>query len=530
MRRSGLAEFIVKAAVTLGLLAFLLYKVDLKTTAMHVASAGLGSFAFAIFIILVLSALVSSRWKIILDIMQSPLSFLACWRLVVIGLFFNQTLPSSVGGDAVRIWLCSRLGKGVRTSAISVVLDRAFALISVGVCVWVALPLMLDGPAGTVAVLVSLLILLASAALFGFSAVVDRWSLPLHTAGGWLRTSIARVVSVLREMSFISLQLFRRPRAGATVLGISVVNQLALGFVVYIFVHALGAQISLGRTVLIFPLVMLLSMIPVSLGGWGVREASMVWVFGAVGVSAQDALAISILFGLANTAAGLPGGVLWLLDRRTKPAPDAGSEHPRIVGERELKISPWVTLVERKIQFVDDRSEVYHAVAQADYVAILAVTPDGRIPLVHQYRPALNRYTWELPAGMVDKGETAEQTCIRELSEETGLVAVRVHPLGTFAADSARLTNNVHSFLVETEAPRGNVAELEVSYVSFDELRERILSGDFDLQYHLGVLGLVSMRREWLGLLQPVHPNSRSLSSTRDAANSQDDPVVAPAS
>lgn len=78
-------------------------------------------------------------------------------------------------------------------------------------------------------------------------------------------------------------------------------------------------------------------------------------------------------------------------------------------------VSPWVRLVEREVDFGSGRVERYHAIEQADYVCILAITPEGLIPVVRQYRPALERYTCELPAGMEDPGESAEWRCIREL-------------------------------------------------------------------------------------------------------------------
>ena len=74
-------------------------------------------------------------------------------------------------------------------------------------------------------------------------------------------------------------------------------------------------------------------------------------------------------------------------------------------------VSPWVRLVEREVDFGSGRVERYHAIEQADYVCILAITPEGLIPVVRQYRPALERYTCELPAGMEDPGESAESTC-----------------------------------------------------------------------------------------------------------------------
>lgn len=173
------------------------------------------------------------------------------------------------------------------------------------------------------------------------------------------------------------------------------------------------------------------------------------------------------------------------------------------MSRRDLAVSPWVRIVERTIDF-GDRVETYHAVTQAAYIGILAVTREGEIPIVRQYRPALERHTWELPAGMVDPGESPETTCRRELREETGLVARQVHALGTFAADPARLSNVIHSFLVEADRDdEGPDPELDVRFVSYETLRAMILTSELDLQYHVGVLGLVLLRPELAALLSP---------------------------
>jgi ADP-ribose pyrophosphatase len=174
--------------------------------------------------------------------------------------------------------------------------------------------------------------------------------------------------------------------------------------------------------------------------------------------------------------------------------------HPKRISEKVSVLSPWVKVVERQIDFGGGRVEIYHALDQADYVAILAVTPSREILIVRQYRPALDRFTWELPAGMVEPGEAPESTCVRELFEETGLKAVRTHTLGVLAADSARLCNRIHSFLVEAEPVSSAPAELEVRYVSYDELRALILADRFDLQYHVGVLALALLRPELASL------------------------------
>jgi 8-oxo-dGTP pyrophosphatase MutT (NUDIX family) len=174
------------------------------------------------------------------------------------------------------------------------------------------------------------------------------------------------------------------------------------------------------------------------------------------------------------------------------------TDWPKIKSRRTTKISPWMEIIEREVEFAPGApSELYHAVAQQDYIAIVALTPDGRIPIVRQYRPALERFTWELPAGMVEKGEDAAACCQRELLEETGYPAKSVHALAALAPCTARLSNRIHSFFVET-GPRsdthGTEAGIELKLVTPEVLAGLILAGEFNLQLHIGAILLAGMR------------------------------------
>ena len=105
---------------------------------------------------------------------------------------------------------------------------------------------------------------------------------------------------------------------------------------------------------------------------------------------------------------------------------------PRIISRDTVTVSPWVDLVAREVAFAPgEPTQIYHAVAQLDYLAIVAVTPDGRFPIVRQYRPALEAFTWELPAGLAERDEDHADGCRRELLEETGYPTLAIHPLGT---------------------------------------------------------------------------------------------------
>jgi 8-oxo-dGTP pyrophosphatase MutT (NUDIX family) len=171
---------------------------------------------------------------------------------------------------------------------------------------------------------------------------------------------------------------------------------------------------------------------------------------------------------------------------------------PRIIARRSTRISPWMEVIEREVEFAPNTPiQSYHAVGQADYIAILAMTPERRIPLVRQYRPAVESFTWELPAGLVDPGEDASETCRRELLEETGFPALAVHTLGTAAPCTGRFSNRIHSFFVEAgDAAPGHAPEagIEVKLVTETELAAMIARGEFTSQLHLGAMALAIAR------------------------------------
>jgi 8-oxo-dGTP pyrophosphatase MutT (NUDIX family) len=183
--------------------------------------------------------------------------------------------------------------------------------------------------------------------------------------------------------------------------------------------------------------------------------------------------------------------------------PSPGS-WPRIRARRTLPVSRWMHLIEREVEFAPGAAaETYHAVGQGDYLAILALTQDRRIPLVRQYRPACEAFTLELPAGMVEPGEDPSDACRRELVEETGLVARRVVPLASNAPCTARLSNRIHSFFVEVSRPAPDFRPepgLAVEFVGEAELMCRINDGRLDLQLHVGTVFLAVLG----GLIDPA--------------------------
>lgn len=143
---------------------------------------------------------------------------------------------------------------------------------------------------------------------------------------------------------------------------------------------------------------------------------------------------------------------------------------------------------------------VYHSFKQADYISVLAITRDGRIPLVRQYRPALEKVTLELPGGLLEKGEEPAAAVARELQEETGFRAIGgVELIGRLAPDTGRLENRLWCYFA-----RDVVADdigsfqpdpgVECVIYSRAELFEAVEDGSFEHALHIAILGLAVMK------------------------------------
>jgi ADP-ribose pyrophosphatase len=173
-------------------------------------------------------------------------------------------------------------------------------------------------------------------------------------------------------------------------------------------------------------------------------------------------------------------------------------EWPKIKARQTINVSPWIDIIAREVEFSpDEPTQVYHAVDQLDYLAIVALTPDGRLPIVRQYRPALEAFTWELPAGLAERGEDPAEGCQRELLEETGYPTRAIYSLGTAAACSGRLSNRIHSYFLQTGERIENFTPeqgLTVELATPLELVRMIKAGEFIQQLHLGALLLAELR------------------------------------
>ncbi len=173
---------------------------------------------------------------------------------------------------------------------------------------------------------------------------------------------------------------------------------------------------------------------------------------------------------------------------------------PVILRRDTLLSTPWLEVAARVVRGMPGSTgdQEFYVVRPRDYVAVVATTTAGELILVRQYRPAVDRQTLELPSGLLDPGETTENTAHRELLEETGYVAHTVEHLGTLLPDTGRYENRLWCYLAEgvTLAPDWQLPEdgVERAVVPATDLPALMQSGEFDHALHLAVVMLAVSR------------------------------------
>ena len=252
------------------------------------------------------------RWHCVLRSLRAPVSVRDSLRLFYISVFFNACLGGVVGGDLVRAWLARRGQVSAGTAVLSVVLDRAAALAGVGLLVLATAPFFAALVGGSMIVFVPLI--LAAGGLVGIAATAQLDRLPLRWQRFW-------PVRLLHRLGGATREVFLRPASAALALGLAIVAQTAMAVCAYVLAASLDIDLSLIDCLLLMQPVALIAALPISIGGgWGVREAAMVGVLGLVGVPTGAALMLSVQLGVLAMIVSLPGGLLWLLDRKAAGA------------------------------------------------------------------------------------------------------------------------------------------------------------------------------------------------------------------
>ena len=319
MRRILLST--LKILVSAALLYFSLRKVNLADLVARIDVSSLGWIGVAIAVSFLQIFVGVLRWREISAECGAPLPTGQAMRFNVIGTFFNQTLPSSIGGDAVRLWLVARSGAGWRAATYSIFVDRAIGLIALAVIIVASLPWsyrLITDPNGR-----SALLFVDFAALAGGLGFLLLGWLPWPWLKRWWGTHHIHACSVIANRV-----LFSRVH-GPKVAVLSLLVHVLAVVIAWCVVQSIAAPVLFGQIFQLVPPVMLITMLPISIAGWGVREATMGLAFGYAGLMANEGVNISLLYGAVSFIVGAIGGLVWILSAEKAAQGTAAIEVPK---------------------------------------------------------------------------------------------------------------------------------------------------------------------------------------------------------
>jgi glycosyltransferase 2 family protein len=303
------ARILVSAA----LLYLALRGINFAAIQSRVSQINLGWIALAVLVTVVQIFIGALRWREISALCQAPLTDFQAFRYNMIGAFFNQTLPSSIGGDAVRLWLVNRTGAGWRSATYSILTDRAIGLIALSLVIVASLPwsygMIANGNGRLALVLVDLIALSCG---LGF-LLLGR--LPWSWLKTWWLTKHVHACSVIANDV-----IFNR-RSGPKIIALSLSVHVLTVVIAWCAVRSISAPADFEQLFMLIPPIMLITMLPISIAGWGVREATMMVAFGYAGLAQTDGTVVSILFGAVSFIVGCIGGLVWVFSAEKTAAP-----------------------------------------------------------------------------------------------------------------------------------------------------------------------------------------------------------------
>lgn len=311
---SSKVKILIKALVSLGLLAYLGYRMDLGRFWEVLKGARWEYVALSWLFYFGTVFICTFRWSVVLYDFQirPPLKQLA--RITLIGYFFNLFLPSAIGGDFFRAYYLAKSQKrGMTTTLTTAALDRAFglsALLLIGFVATAFYPLSVEGYSLLpIFMLVGLCFSVGIGAMFysRFHRVVSRLL---------LRFGLEEVEAKF-ELVYAGLsQLSRNWRAISLVVLLSVGNQLLVVFSIWVGAMAIGINAPFHLFLIFIPIVNLATAIPLTINGVGVRESVYFLLFTQIGVAMENAVTLSLLNFMVIALTALPGGIAYSFYKR----------------------------------------------------------------------------------------------------------------------------------------------------------------------------------------------------------------------
>ncbi|MBU0548927.1 MAG: flippase-like domain-containing protein [Candidatus Omnitrophica bacterium] len=311
MRKSF--SFLIKISISAGILFFLFKRVDIGKIIQIITSADKSILTLAFSLIILIYGIGFFRWRMLLVGLGINLPNSRIFKSFCIGFFFNLLFPSTVGGDVFR-----GIDLGIQThkpkqAIASVILDRLSGYTALVIVALFSLSLgykhIKEASVFLALGIIVLGLIAALAVLFNhFLCIKVRKFLNFFGRAGEVLGNLHFEIYNFRTQKNIILKNFLY----------SFIIQLIVPLTFYLICLSLGARINPIYFFILVPIIATISALPISIGGFGLREASSIYFFVKVGVSAEIALTVSLLSFFMIFLSGIVAGVIYVITFSTR--------------------------------------------------------------------------------------------------------------------------------------------------------------------------------------------------------------------
>jgi uncharacterized protein (TIRG00374 family) len=299
----------LKAALSIALLILLLQRVDFRAIIATLRRLSLGAWLLNLLLFLCSNLMAAAKWKLLL----AEQRFTALLKLGFIGQYYSMLLPGQVAGEAVKAY---RLGKGkgdAERIAASVIIDRItgiLGLLGVALCGVALTRTPVRHHIFTLLLLATLALL---ALLFSFRL---RWTMRILEAVESYGPRAARISDQLRRLLTAWEAYVKAPSIMLTSVLLGASIQLVAVWINYRIGRELGLQIPILDWCWVFGVVSVVTALPLTIGGLGLREGSFVGSLGLLGIVPEQSMAVSFaVFSLLLAGAAIGGVLDWTRSR-----------------------------------------------------------------------------------------------------------------------------------------------------------------------------------------------------------------------
>lgn len=308
----GKIAALVKTSVTVLLFYYLFRKVDFEQFRQTLTGARIDILAIAFLTLWLGHYMCIFRWRMLMRPLMPIPSIGQLFGIYCIGLFFNLTFPSVVGGDVVKMYYAGKPSKLYAQSFAATFLDRDAGMLAMMI---IACAATLIHRVEVPGIHVSLIIWASSAAFIAANIFIFAPSLHRYLTAALHALRMSRLATKIDSVSNAFQIMGKNWSILVNSLIVSLINQIIVISVTWIMAQGLGLNVPPLYFLIFIPVITLISMIPISLNGMGLREYGFVSLFGAIGLAPSSCIALGLLSSAFIILSSLPGGVVYIFFR-----------------------------------------------------------------------------------------------------------------------------------------------------------------------------------------------------------------------